>query len=290
MKTAILVPCYNRPGYLLPVIEDIARLPEVVGGMPVFLSCDGGPKATQLENIARAQAQLIPNLHCLVRASNYGVGRNRIASHRYLFEECGFDHVFYVEDDVRLTPQALTLILSLNTWLSGRYSNLCTVGSGICCTLTPEEKLKRLDMVEDSGASICNQLISKACWNSMLPLMLEYENKFLNVPYNRLNIRGSRNWIHEQASRLVEPPPDACPVRWDIPKYFAADDVCCGSDGVMALAARLRGISHVTTVVNRAVHIGEYGVNTTDAVWKRWYRDVQMEAFEADATRTDFTI
>ena len=85
MRTAILVPCYNRPHYLKHALADLLAMPQVRMGTPVILACDGGDDATVADNLAVAIAAKIPCLHALVRPEHMGIGRNVVRSQAIRF-------------------------------------------------------------------------------------------------------------------------------------------------------------------------------------------------------------
>lgn len=290
MRTAILIPCYRRPDYLAQVLADLMTTPQVRTGMPVFLACDGGEIATVAENIAVAIKARIPALHALVRPEHYGIGRNVYEAKRYLFEECQYDRVFYVEDDIRLSPHILTLLQNMLHWLEANYDNACVVSSSIFCTMPLEEKQVELGTVSDCGYSLSNHLMTRECWNLMRPWMAEYVNRFLQCAYRDRDVAAIGEWMRGLAQRL----PVQCgnrmfPVHWPFKEYFLGSPVS-SQDGAMALALRLAGFAHVVAIVNRAWHIGKQGENATEESWEKSYASTTLDIFEEDNTRTYFRL
>ena len=290
MRTAFLSPCHRRPEYLEQVLTDLMATPEVRTGMPVFLVCDGGENATIAENLAAAIKVRIPCLHSLIRPEQFGVGRNIYEAKRYLFEECGYDQVFYIEDDIRITPQALTLCSNIMKWLTINYTNGCVVSTAIFCNMPMEEKQANLAIVSDCGFSLANHLMTKECWNLTRPWLTEYVETFLHCPYRERDNPRILEWMRTLAQRLpVQSGNRMFPVHWPVKEYFL-DKPVTSQDAAMSLAIRLAGFSHVVAVVNRAWHIGKQGENSSDESWERSYSGTTLDAFETDNTRTYFRV
>jgi hypothetical protein len=288
MRTAILIPCYNRPQYLEQVLADIIAMPQVRMGTPVILACDGGENAAVAENLAVAVKSKIPALHCLVRPEHMGIGRNVYEAKRYAFEECQFDAVYYVEDDIRLSPHTLTLLLNLHKWLQANYTNACIIGTATHCAMSLEEKQANLALVADCGAMLNNHLLTREHWNMMRPWMSEYVRQFLQCAYRDRDSERITEWVKALAQRL----PVQCgnrmfPVHWPFKEYFL-DKPVSSQDGAMALSIRLAGFAHVVTVVNRGWHIGKQGENASEEWWDRTYGTTTLDIFEEDNTRTYF--
>lgn len=288
MRTAILIPCHRRPEYLAQVLADLMTTPQVRMGMPVFLACDGGENATVAENLAVAIKARVPALHSLVRPEHFGIGRNIYEAKRYLFEECQYDQVFYLEDDIRVSPHVLTLLQNLMKWLSVNYTNGCVVSSSIFCNMPLEEKQASLAVVSDCGYSLANHLMTKECWLLTRPWMSEYVNTFLRCAYAERDIERIMEWMRSLAQRLpVQSGNRMVPPHWPFKEYFLEKPVT-SQDGAMALCLRLAGFSHVVAVVNRAWHIGRQGENSTEESWERSYSGTTLDIFEEDNTRTYF--
>ena len=198
---------------------------------------------------------------------------------RYVFEECQFDQVFFVEDDLRLSPHTLTLLLSLRRWLDVNYTNACVIGTTTQCSMTLEEKQANLALVSDCGAMLNNHLLTRECWNLLRPWMHEYVTQFLQCAYRERDGDRIKEWMRTLAQRLpVQGGPRMFPVHWPCKDYFA-DQPVTSQDGAMALAIRLAGFSHVTTAVNRGWHIGKQGENASEEWWDRVYRYNQPRCF-----------
>lgn len=289
MRTAILIPCYNRPHYLKDVLADVLAMPQVRLGTPVILACDGGENATVAENLAVAVEAKIPCLHVLVRPECLGIGRNIYEAKRYVFEECRFDQVFFVEDDIRLSPHTLTLLLNLKHWLSANYTNACVIGTTTCCDMTLEEKQANLALVSDCGAMLNNHLVTRECWAMMRPWLHEYVTQFLQCSYRERDTVRIIDWMKCLAQRLpVQCGDRMFPAHWPVKEYFMEKPVT-SQDGAFALALRLAGFSHVTTAVNRGWHVGKSGQNAAgDEWWERIYGNTRLDVFEEDNTRTYF--
>lgn len=290
MKTAILIPCYNRPRLLEQVMADLLNTPQVRMGTPVILACDGGENATIVENLTVATKARIPMLHCLIRPSHFGVGRNVYEAKRYIFEDCRFDQCFYIEDDIRVSPHILTHLLHLQRWLKVNYTSIAVISTATFCTITKEEKAANLALVSDCGYSLCNHLMNREGWCLMRPWMQVYVDHFLQCSYADRDNASISAWMRQLAQRLpVQSGNRMFPAHWPFKEYFLESPVT-SQDGAMALALRLAGLSHVVSAVNRAWHIGRKGENTTEDVWKQTWGSTTLDVFEEDNTRTVFRV
>jgi len=290
MRTAILVPCYNRPQYLEQVLADLLSAPQVRMGMPVILACDGGDNAALAENLAVATKARIPALHCLVRPQHFGIGRNVYEAKRYIFEECQFDQCFYIEDDIRVSPHIMTHLLNVQKWVNSNYTNACVFSTATFCRMTLEEKQANLAILSDCGYSLSNHLMTKEGWILMRPWMAEYVRQFLQCPYRERNIEAITVWMKDLAQRLpVQSGNRMFPVHWPFKQYFLETPVT-SQDGAMALSIRLAGFAHVVSVVNRGWHIGKMGENATEEWWDKTFGTSALDVFEDDNTRTDFRV
>lgn len=289
MRTVILVPCYNRPDYLWSVLTDLMTTPQVRSGMPVVLACDGGTGATVQDNLAVAMKARVPALHAIVRPDQFGIGRNVYEAKRYLFEECRYDQVLYIEDDIRVSPHIITLFLNLQKWLAANYTNAHVIGSSIFCDQTLEEKLANAAVVSDCGYSMANHMMSKECWNLSRPWMDEYVRQFLQCDYSVRDGKRITAWMKALAEKLpgYELGARTFPVHWKVKDYFQGTPSTT-QDAASALAYRLAGFSHVVLLVNRALHIGKIGAHHSDEVWERIYANTKLDTIDEDNTRTHF--
>jgi len=288
MRTAVLVPCYNRPAYLWQVLSDLMATPQVRLGMPVFMACDGGSRATVEDNLAVALKAKIPALHYLVRPEHFGIGRNVYEAKRYLFEECQYDQVFYLEDDIRVSPHIITLLTNLQKWLAANYTNGCVVSTSIFCNWPLEEKQSKEALVSDCGYSLANHLMTRECWCLSRPWMTEYM-RFLQCDYLQRDSERISTWMKAQAEKLhgYELGPRTFPVHWPVKEYFSANPAT-SQDAAAVLAFRLAGFAHVVALANRAWHIGKIGSHSDPATWEKDYGQTKLDIFEDDNTRTYF--
>ena len=207
-----------------------------------------------------------------------------------MFEECQFDQVFYLEDDIRISPHILTLLLNIQHWLKSNYSNVAIISASVYCLMTLEEKQTNLALVSDCGYSVCNRLMTKESWHMIRPWMHEYVQRFLQCHYNERNNEAIIAWMKHLAQRLpVQYGNHMFPVHWDFKRYFLAEPAT-SQDSMTVLAFRLAGMSHVVATVNRGLHIGRIGENSTEETWQRSYSATALDVFEDDNTLTVFRV
>ena len=203
--SAIMVPCYNRPQYLKPVLTALSETIQVKNGMPVVLICDGGSNATQEENLSILKSSAIPVVQCMFQTEWVGLGRNIHCGNTYMFEDCSFDNVFFVEEDIIVSSHALTLLSNLLAWCQLHYDNVEIVGAPCFCLLPREDKRKRLKEVGSWGDVLAVHLKTKKCWLAVKPVMDYYVENFLRtVSYEKRPHAAIVTWMKELGSKMVK--------------------------------------------------------------------------------------
>jgi hypothetical protein len=295
----VLVIAYNRPHYFEEVLNSLAQTPESKT-LPFFFVLDGGPNATQTENIALIEKSGIKQKEIIARPYNYDCGKNVIDAKRFMFDWCGFDKVIIFEDDMVISPQYITLLLNLYHWAQAEYDNVGVVQCINHCYMDRETKKAHLDLVEegryDQWWAYC---MDKKAHDATKDLLYTYEEKFLiNWPQDILNGPALAEWmdyhLHAYESKKHE---RMYPAVKDYKSYFekrietlkVRQTMRRGQDIESQFALFKAGYVKITTVVNRSRNIGKTGFWFTPEWWEQnHFEEIVLDCFEDDMYRTIF--
>lgn len=294
----VLVVAYNRPHYFKEVLDSLAQNPESQT-LPFFFVLDGGPDATQKENIELIQQSPIKYKEVIARPYNYDCGKNIIDARRFMFDWCGFQKVIVFEDDMVVSPQYITLLLNLYAWAKREYDNVGAVQCINHCYMDRETKELYLDLVEDRYDQWWAYCMDKEAHEAIKDLLYEYEEKFLiNWPKDILNGPAISEWTkyhlytypNKQHERMYPAVKDynACFER-RIETLKIRPTMRRGQDIETHFALFKAGCVKITTVINRSRYIGKSGFSHTPEWWDQYHYDqVQLDCFGDDASRTEF--
>lgn len=293
MRTAVAVAAYNRPGHFHTLLCSLEKNPEHLT-LPFYFFLDGGAGSKVQEHIARIERSPIAQKHIIARDRNWGLGRNLIDVRRHLFEVDGFDQIILFEDDHKVTPQYLRLVLNLADW--GWRHNVGTVQASTRVVMDLAKKRERLDRVKNSIEYFTGYLLRRFTWERIAPLLYEYEDRFLpqGQPYRKRVHSAIGAWIRDVFGRPRLPlPPDA--TRFNFGKvvnpFGQRKRWATGQDGITEMALWHTGCDgRLTTVVNRSIFTGERGEHFHPAAFRKArFHEMTLDAFPEDATRTEFT-
>lgn len=296
--TAVLIVAYNRPHYFKEVLDSIATNPESQT-LPFFFVLDGGPDATQKENIELIEQSSIKHKEIIARPYHYDCGRNIIDARRFMFDWCGFDKVIVFEDDMVVSPQYITLVLNLHAWAKKEYSNVGAVQCSNHCYMDKKTKERHLDLVEDRYDQWWAYCMDKKTHEAIKDLLYEYEEQFLiNWQQDILNGPALSEWtryyMHAYPNKEYE---RSYPAIKNYIKCFerrieslkVRPNMRKGQDIETHFALFKAGCVKITTVVNRSRYIGKSGFSFTPEWWnKNKYDDIVLHCFQDDACRTEF--
>ncbi len=272
LDTAVVIIGFNRPHYFKEVIAALAANPESKK-LPFFFILDGGPKARQQEYIALINAAKIKRSYIIKRKVNFGLHRNIISALRFIFDKCKFNRIIHFEDDVKVTPEYLGLVLNLDNWAHGRYGNIGAVQAFRPSHMTLEEKKGKLALIGETAGLLLGYCLRRSVWDDIKDIVYEYEQKFLVGCNCNKDGQAIKDWMQErldQGRRLKEIPLGL--QRWDIPLdiyYSKIPEMGTGQCGVMTMSFFLKGYSRLTTLVNRAITIGQKGTYYTPELYQR---------------------
>ena len=176
---ALAVFGHSRPELLRRVL---AQVPQLDGANEFDLWCFiDGPREHDAELVQQCEAvarAVVPRERLVVRGKNLGVGLHQTGARRFLFEEQGYDAVLQVEDDVELSPCALTALGALHHAKPG------LVGHSFMDTRSSREKLGALRDVRPGAALLC-ALITGEVYDATAGTMDAYAERFLMPLHQR---------------------------------------------------------------------------------------------------------
>lgn len=294
----VLVIAYNRPHYFKEVLDSLAQNPESQT-VPFFFVLDGGPNATQQENIELIEQSSIKYKEIIARPYNYDCGKNIIDARRFMFDWCGFNTVIVFEDDMVVSPHYITLLLNLHAWAKKNYDNVGAVQCANHCCMDKKTKGAYLNLVEDRYDQWWAYCMDKEVHEAIKDLLYEYEEKFLiDWPQDILNGPSLAEWTKYHLYAYPNQEHDrkypslknyhACFER-RIESLKVRPTMRRGQDIETQFALFKAGYVKITTVVNRSRYIGKSGFSHTPAWWNRYHYDkIVLDCFEDDVQRTEF--
>lgn len=294
----ILVTAYNRPRYFRKLVASLSKNPEAEH-MPFFFILDGGPQATQQENMQIILKSPIKHKYIIARNSNYGNGKTIIDARRFMFEWCGFEKILVFEDDLVVSSNYIKFTLNLHKWARENFDNIGVVTGMSVCHLSLDQKRARLRAVKEGWDGYWGYCIDKEVYYKIKPMIEEYERKCLiEVPRNKLNGQAVAQWFMTHLRHYT-------PIRHrrtfkstiDYLSRFKAwiyhvqhlQKRRDGQDIETRFALFKAGYIKIHTEVNRARYIGKHGVHNTSDRWKeKGFEEVILHAIAEDATLTHF--
>jgi hypothetical protein len=309
----ILVVAYNRPQYFRQLIASLEKNPESQS-LPFYFVLEGGPQATQKENVAIIRGSSIKHKKIILRKRNYGLVKNFIDAERFMFDWCGFKKIIIFEEDVVVSPSYLKLTLNLHKWATSTYANVGAVSCWSYCFNNRDIKKTKLDWVQASSPwwNFVTYCLDKKVWNNIKNVLYTYETRFINtIPHSAAYAKARskpsewigapriRSWIMSIASQRRNAQNNnkkifsASTLQWNLEQNFCSRQHFnlgnINQDSMMAFCLWMAGYIKIETVVNRAKHIGDYGVNITPTVSQNLgINKVKLDTFSEDQKLTSF--
>lgn len=282
---AIAIVAYNRPGYLERVLEALASNPESTT-TPIYFFFDGGPEATQNENLKLVQNFNFPFANIILRKGNFGCPKNLIEARRHLFDELCYDKVLIIEDDNVISPNYITFILNFYNWSKNHIKNVGAVCGWNQVLLSLEEKRAALNkIVPNSMWNYWAYLMDRSCWDEIKGIYFEYKKLFLEKGgrSHYKNAEKIRAWIRRRVitnSRYGD----------QYAELFLRADYGTGQDSVMRLALWEKDLQCACSQVNRIINIGKVGLNYDEDFWESELKNYSLDYFKEDDELLDFVI
>lgn len=306
--TAVLVIAYNRPEYLVQCIRSIKQNPESQELVFIF-ALDGGPRAKQAQNINIIKNSGIKNVVFLLRNRNYGCPKNHIDSKRFAFEWCKFKEVIVIEEDVVISPYYFSFLLNFYDWAQAQWENIGVVqGWTKGCYLSAQQKKQQLHLVRENPLYWCfvSYCIDDRCWQKISPILYEFE-KFIDQiptsdqyekerskPFHWHGMPRIRQWVQSLVHAKLQTTPVTNPrylkSKLQLTREFLAPDFLAAQDVMMGFALYMNDLIKLHPLVNRAIHIGKYGISTNQQVYDNWYAKMRLDIFEQDKEIKSFQL
>ena len=180
----IIVLSFNRPHYLRPVLESLARQCPQIDQDRVHLFQDGavnaysGERRADDQEIAQCVAlfgDLFPRGHVHASERNIGICENFLAAERFAFLDLGAPVAYFFEDDLVLSENYISTLDVLRRGFSAEpripYFNAC--GS---FWSSSEDQRKNAENIMDMG-HMWGFGLKRSHWNDMQPLLAPYYEK-----------------------------------------------------------------------------------------------------------------
>lgn len=291
---------FNRPGYFEKCLASLEKN-KGIEDYDVYLFLDGGKDARQEEYVKIMDSSSITRKTIIKRERNYGVEHHNIMVKKFLFDECQFEKVIILDDDVVVSPSYLTLLTSLDEWAHKNFDNIGMVQLWDFCFLPKEEKRKQLNKVSETFAGLFAGLIRKSVWDVIKPVVYDYEKNYLETePFLlSLKIKFKKSnetifkWMENQivkynAEKVYDPQKRLFPEQLFADKMFLKDP-CISQDRMMAVAMHTHGFLRIGTTVNRCINIGDEGTYSAyDTPERIAFNKTQLDTFSEDFEIKDF--
>lgn len=252
----------NRPLYFKQVIDSLA--PQI-DHRPCFISIDWCGNRDLQEEQAIYATKMIDGAEIFIRKQHLGCGRHMIEARRFLFDDMGYNAGFILEDDLILAHHHLELSERLLHWAKSQYKNIGVVQLWNENLIEPREDL--LNLVEETQRHWWAYLMTKDCWESISPILYEFENKFLKhisdyrVRDHRLILKW-RSTVFKEIKYITNSFPQNIGERVRL-----LNAPVTGQDGITAMSCLYSGLSKVATFIGRGRYIGEWGVHKTPQIY-----------------------
>ena len=274
-STGIMIVAYNRPHYFKQTIKSLEKNPESQT-LPFYFFLEGGPRATQQENLEIINSSKIKYKKVVLRNRNFGCPKNFIDARRFMFDWCNYEKVIVIEGDVIVSPHYINLTLNLHKWAKEKYANVGIVHCWSYCFLNKKEKRKQLYVVQESQPwwSFVTYCLDKKVWNEMKSILYEYERFIDAIPDGEKfdtarskpcfwkGFPEMKQWLRKVMTtrnpkeKHGDKFPKSVPSSY-FKKIFSHPQM--RHDSMNAFALWMAGYIKIQTVVNRTLHIGAMG-------------------------------
>lgn len=292
---AICVMAYNRPAYFQRCMRSVMSNKEAAT-WPIHVFIDGPDHREQ-----KIQREVVDEL-CPESATvhqydmNVGCGVNAYIARKILFDDMGFERVFFIEDDFVITPEYIGLVTALLDYCEMRYTDVGVAQAYWPCRNSYEWKQAHLRDITVGNPHWWGYLMSAHAWQALRDNLAEYVVGFLtDRPYHARDEMAIRRWASarlkawDQRYRGDKPFPFTWPDHINYWTRIQHPLPASGQDGMTALSLQLAGYKKVSTLVNRGVSIGERGIHTSPETWKARGMDAfRLISFFGDDCITDF--
>jgi hypothetical protein len=274
-ETAVLIVAYNRPNYLSQCIKSLEKNKNTDNICFVF-ALDGGLESAQKQNSELIEHANFKNKIVLLREHNYGCPKNHIDAQRFVFDRCKFKKVIVLQEDIEVTSSFISFMLNFHDWATKNYSNIGAVEASSFSFLSPEDKNNKSNLVVEDDIpwlfrSYCIDIFT---WNKIKDIVYGYESILNDIPRNdTYKLIRSKPELWEESYRIKKFTDDLLKKKQKIVSdttIFASKNNALwhfqfgifNEDNIMALAFYMYNLIKLRPIVNRALHVGEWGISS----------------------------
>lgn len=299
-STVVAVIGFNRPDYFKECLASLEKNKDI-DQYEFYLFLDGGKDARQEEYVKIMDSSSLKHKTIIKREFNYGVEYHNIAVKKFLFDECKFEKVMILDDDVVVSPHYLKLLTSLDEWAHRNFDNIGMIQLWDFCFFSKEEKKEQLNQVSETFTGLFAGLIRKSVWDVIKPMVYEYEKNYLETePFLlsfKIKFKESNDtifkWMENKITKYNKEKIDDSQKRL-FPEQIFADEIflkdpCISQDRMMAVAMHTHGFLRIGTTVNRCINIGDEGTYSTHCTPERTaFNKTQLDTFSEDFEIKEF--
>ena len=320
----IVIIAFNRPHCFKGLIESLEKNAESQT-LPFYFVLDGGPRATQKENVDIINQSSIKHKEIILRPRNFGCPKTVIDAHRFMFDWCGFKKIIYLQEDLIVSPFYIKLILNLHEWATSNYSNVGIVSCWSYCFLSKEEKVNKLAFVQEPPIkywwSLLTYCLDSNVWNDIKSILYEYERFIDEIPHTEEFAKARSKphcwvgapkiyaWVTDLCSRKIEADKNFSHFQFHtvlgkalfpnvniyktIRNHYSKKQnskklVGISEDHITIFSLWIKGYMKIETVVNRLIHTGDEGITMNPKlIHLSKINDIKLDIFDQDK---DFTM
>jgi hypothetical protein len=285
MKTAIVIPMYKKYDMLKQVIFNLSKNKR----FDLIVNFDHNEDITEIRNFI---LEYFPTAIINQRQKNLKLDLNITFSIHEAFTKYNYDRIFYFEDDVICDATCLETLENLMNWTDKHMPNVGIVQSwNYNLTELPyKEEYYKLHGLEDlnyadactyaeneigfTGQNFWGALISKKCWETCCPYILNHYGSYLNGRgFNFQNVQALiTKLLSSDVSLKVK---ERCISRFNI----------IGWEPILDLAMLANNLVKVTLTNPRSYTIGAEGSTSTNNMFSTVGLDkIKLQEFKTCPT------
>lgn len=285
MKKAIAIIAYNRPEYFARCLNSIMQ--NNIDDFDVFIFIDGNSSEKEHIEITKSHNR---SIEIITQHKSLGSGLHQFYVKNFIFKERNYDRCLFIEDDVITSKYLVDICENLYEWGNSEIGDIGAVSGFSAHPLLVEEKRKNIDKVLIN--TIMGAIyIDKLCWLKIEPLMSEYISFIKDIKYSERPHTSIQEWMKNVISRSHNEHKLAKNSILNLYEYFKIDNFSSAQDVAMSLSMLVNGYCYLSTYVNRALNIGEYGTHVTPETFKNvGFDKLFLEEYESDKELKNFNL
>jgi len=253
-KTAVAIISFNRPHYLRPVLESIAKQ-TTFSDYDYFLFQDGAvntfsnerhAKDEDIDESCRLAESIIPGIKIERSVDNIGIYLNFRRAEQYLFKECDYSRIYFFEDDFLIRNDYFeTLKCMMDAYEGMPIAEVSAIGNHAASV---EAQKKNLDKL----------VVGLHHWAYGL-----YKDKW-EIRENNKHMK----WYHDMVSEVDY---TKRPGK-EIIKYYEDNGIVMrgsSQDGAKDVVYAFENLGRVSTYAVNGMYIGAEGIHTK----QKWFEE-----------------